>query len=301
MTGGFYMDEDIEKEILKCEEEIKKAWKKEEFFIISYFISIIATIYISYRLLGDGYLSDYLAEKWWLNLIIIIVLTIISLKVSSPYYDKRKAAMQKKFELQNKKSIELEDKRYTRYLNAYKRDCSKYSKFKSYKGLKIGVLDGHFMIISLTPPKEPQHKDDGMNIKLINAVKHVLDIHLDVPLKDFIYFKKEGSVQYTTEVSGGGTSLGGAIIGGVIAGGAGAIIGSRKSVKSKTVEHDNRVTIIKTRKGEYTGEADLYKVLMKVVPEKELTQLLVTGNENNNSAISNSDAATLQENTSSNK
>lgn len=290
------MDKDIEKEILKCEEEIKKSWKKEKIIIIIYFLSIIAAIYISYRILGDGYLSDYLAEKWWVNIIIIIVITLISLKFSLPNDDRRNAAMQKKFKLQNKKSIELEDKRYTRYLNAYKRDCSKYSKFKSYKGLKIGVLDGHFMIISLTPPKEPQHKNDGMNIKLINAVKHVLDIHLDIPLEDFIYFKKEGSIQYTTEVSGGGTSLGGAIIGGVIAGGAGAIIGSRKSVKSKTVEHDNRVTIIKTRKGEYTGEADLYNVLMKVVPEKELTQLLVTGNENNNSALSNDDISALPEN-----
>lgn len=62
---------------------------------------------------------------------------------------------------------------------------------------------------------------------------------------------QEGSVHYTTEVSGGGgggSSLAGAVVGGVIAGGAGAIIGSRKKldpVTSTTKQIDDRITSLK--------------------------------------------------------
>ena len=55
-----------------------------------------------------------------------------------------------------------------------------------------------------------------------------------------ISFNQTGSIYTTTEVSGGGSSLSGALVGGLLFGAAGAIIGSRKAVKTETVTHDDR-------------------------------------------------------------
>ena len=71
-----------------------------------------------------------------------------------------------------------------------------------------------------------------------------------VSLSAIVAFEQIGNVHYTTDVSGGGSSLTGAIIGGVIAGGAGAIIGSRQEVTSSTRKIDDRATVLKYRRGE---------------------------------------------------
>lgn len=70
-----------------------------------------------------------------------------------------------------------------------------------------------------------------------------------ISLSSIVAFEQIGDVHYTTDVSGGGSSLTGAIIGGVIAGGAGAIIGSRQAVTSSTREIDDRATVLKYRAG----------------------------------------------------
>jgi hypothetical protein len=62
-----------------------------------------------------------------------------------------------------------------------------------------------------------------------------------IPIDSISYFTKDGQKHVYSTVAGGGTSIGGAVLGGVIAGGAGAVIGSRKSVKSQTHVVDERI------------------------------------------------------------
>lgn len=303
------MEKDYGKEISKYEKEANRANTKLNIIVALYFVCLIGAWVSVFWFLSEGELYNFL-DYLWLDVIIFIVLTVISFIISAPYERKKKEAILNKYKLENEKAISLESAFYNVYLDEYNKECAKYADFKSFKELKIGILNGNFMIVSLTPPKKPDYECTAKNIAFEKTEKYNIRTYIDIPLEDFIYFKKEGSVQYTTEVSGGGTSLGGAVmgglIGGAVVGGAiasatGAIIGSRKSVKSQTVEHDNRVTIIKTRTNEYTGVAELYDVLMEILPEKEFSYILVTGNTNKSSAISNSDTATLQENTSCNK
>ena len=301
------MEKDYEKEIAKFEKEANSANTKLNIIVALYFICLIGAWISVFLFLCEGEFYNFF-DYLWLDVIIFIVLTVISFVISAPYERKKKEARLNKYKLE--KAISLETAFYNVYLDEYNKECAKYAGFKSFNDLKIGVLNGNFMVVSLTPPKKPDYECTAKNITFEKTEKYNIQTYIDIPLEDFIYFKKEGSVQYTTEVSGGGTSLGGAVLGGIIGeaviGGAiasatGAIIGSRKPIKSQTVEHDNRVTIIKTRTNEYTGSAELYDVLMDIVPEKESSYILVAGNTNKSSAISNSDTATLQENTSSNK
>lgn len=107
-----------------------------------------------------------------------------------------------------------------------------------------------------------------------------------IPVCDVQCFLKEGDIQYTTKIlggGGGGSSLTGAIIGGILAGGVGAIIGSRKEVediKSESVAHDNRSTIIRYYKNdelfniEYPG-FEVYQYLLKKIPDKDLVSMMI--------------------------
>lgn len=65
--------------------------------------------------------------------------------------------------------------------------------------------------------------------------------YLEIPISSISEYSIFGSINHVTKVKGGGSSIGGAIIGGLIAGDAGAIIGSRKSIKSEIVKIDERV------------------------------------------------------------
>lgn len=115
-----------------------------------------------------------------------------------------------------------------------------------------------------------------------------------IPVKDIQYFSKEGDVQYTTRVSGGGgggSSVGGAIVGGLIAGDAGAVIGSRKqteAIKSEVVTHDSRKTIIRYYKENqifaitYSGFS-VYEYLLTKIPEKDLLTIQLNANKNSTS------------------
>ena len=115
-----------------------------------------------------------------------------------------------------------------------------------------------------------------------------------IPVKDIQYFSKEGDVQYTTRVSGGGgggSSVGGAIVGGLIAGDAGAVIGSRKqteAIKSEVVTHDSRKTIIRYYKDNqifaitYSGFS-VYEYLLTKIPEKDLLTIQLNANKNSTS------------------
>ena len=95
-----------------------------------------------------------------------------------------------------------------------------------------------------------------------------------IPLENIISYTVSGSRKYVSNVKGGGSSLGGAIVGGLIAGEVGAVIGSRKSIKTELKEVDNRevrITYIynKTKKiNVLRGSA--VKALDGLIPDKYL-------------------------------
>ena len=105
--------------------------------------------------------------------------------------------------------------------------------------------------------------------------------HIAIPVERIQYYAKEGDVQYTTKISGGGGggySIAGAIVGGIIAGDTGAIIGSRQKINdvtSETETHDSRRTILRYYKGNsleimsFDGFA-VYDFLLGKIPEKDL-------------------------------
>lgn len=113
-----------------------------------------------------------------------------------------------------------------------------------------------------------------------------------IPLSNIRYFSREGEIYTETKISGGGSTginFGRAVIGGITAGAVGAIIGGQSkinSVKSETIKHDERKTIlvhdggkVKLSSGEdaILGGGTLefapedYAVLMKLIPDKELS------------------------------
>ena len=110
---------------------------------------------------------------------------------------------------------------------------------------------------------------------------------------DVVFFSKEGDIQYTTsvyggQIKGGGSSIGGAIVGGIIAGGVGAIIGSRQKIESEGItsvenRHDSRITNIRYKKeGKFEARQyigfQLYNMLLKYIPEKDLLQVQLSQN-----------------------
>lgn len=97
------------------------------------------------------------------------------------------------------------------------------------------------------------------------------------PLFDVIYFSREGEVYTETKITGGGgggSNLGDAIIGGIVAGAPGAIIASRgknNPVKSETITHDTRRTILVCKNKKLSFSPDDYSAFMQLIPDKELS------------------------------
>lgn len=116
----------------------------------------------------------------------------------------------------------------------------------------------------------------------------------DFLIENIVYFKLIGDVQYTSKVSGGGSSIGGAIVGGLVAGDAGAIIGSRQEVKTSVQEHDSRQTLLKLENSEFYFEKELYEVLMKLIPKKEYTYLDIKSKANSLESQENPNVKQIQ-------
>lgn len=100
-----------------------------------------------------------------------------------------------------------------------------------------------------------------------------------IHISDIQYFSREGDVYTETKISGGGSTglnIGGAIIGGIVAGPVGAIIGGQSEaqpIKSETIRHDERKTVLVHNKGKLEFAPEDYAVLMKLIPEKELSAI----------------------------
>lgn len=125
----------------------------------------------------------------------------------------------------------------------------------------------------------------GLNEYIRNYANGAEFKYEKIAVEQLQMFYKEGDVQYTTKISGGGgggSSVLGALVGGAIAGEVGAIIGSRKSTKSivsSTVAHDGRKTVVRyfdvnneLRFFEWTG-FELYNYLLKYIPQKDLINM----------------------------
>ncbi|NFD87604.1 SHOCT domain-containing protein [Clostridium botulinum] len=125
----------------------------------------------------------------------------------------------------------------------------------------------------------------------------------EIPKKNINSFFRQGDVYNEVKISegnmeGGGSSISGAIIGGVIAGGAGAIIGSRKKIKSKEINSENiridkRQTILEYMENEEYKylffNSYAYDILIKLIPEKEFQLVKQRGENTNNFNHTNND------------
>lgn len=100
---------------------------------------------------------------------------------------------------------------------------------------------------------------------------------IKIKISNIKYYRIMGNKYVTTEITGGnggGSSIKGAVIGGLIAGEAGAIIGSRKpieAIKSTSTIHDEqKVLLYSTDSAKiFIFNSSIYKVLLKLLPEKE--------------------------------
>jgi|GEM_PF-5628811 len=109
-----------------------------------------------------------------------------------------------------------------------------------------------------------------------------------IPIQNIKYYTISGDiynkVDVNSNISGGGSSFKGAIIGGALAGSTGAIIGSRKpvnvNVKTTNTRIDERETILvidnKYRVDRIILRAFAYKILTKLIPEKDKEYILVS-------------------------
>ena len=98
-----------------------------------------------------------------------------------------------------------------------------------------------------------------------------------IKLSRIKYFKHSGDTYTETKISGGGTqpaNIADIAIASVVAGSTGAIIASRpktQPVKSETIRHDNRKTILVYDNGNLEFAHKDYDVLMKLIPDKEFS------------------------------
>ena len=134
---------------------------------------------------------------------------------------------------------------------------------------------------------EYEYVEKELKKRLTTSERYLIH-HYAIPLEKIEYFLTEGDIYTSTNVYGGGgtsggSSVKGAVVGGVLGGSTGAIIGSRKestieAVKSNTIVHDEKSTIIKYRNEENIitelefnkyGHAEVYRALKQLIPEKE--------------------------------
>lgn len=102
----------------------------------------------------------------------------------------------------------------------------------------------------------------------INTIKSVSDLPLleiRIKIEDIDYYLVKGSLNTEQVVTGGGSSLTGAVVGGIVAGGVGAIIGSRKKIKTKSIVKDNREIVLVYRQSK--------KVIKKIFPFQQYNEM----------------------------
>lgn len=126
-----------------------------------------------------------------------------------------------------------------------------------------------------------------------------------IKMNDIEYFQEKGEVSYSANVSGGkagDTNVGGAIVGGMLFGVAGVLVGGKigaktksQSIYSETIEHDNRVVVLRYRNNdgdlidETYGHA-YYDVFNKLIPEKEYSYVKLHKNQSTSPVVNTNNA-----------
>jgi hypothetical protein len=145
------------------------------------------------------------------------------------------------------------------------------------------TYNDHFLSIGTDKSyKDDMEKASGYYIEdLENGLKvSQLDLfERNIPFGEIEYFQIQGEITKTEKITGGGSSLAGAVVGAAVAGGVGAIIGSRKKIKSKTVTSDDRSILFVYKKNNKLVKEKLnyypyLDILETLIPEKEYSYVL---------------------------
>lgn len=107
-------------------------------------------------------------------------------------------------------------------------------------GKKIKYFQGYNKPLK----KEIYYWRDSRSLHFCNSRSKSEPLRIVIPKDNIIGFAMIGDLITSTSIKGGGTSLGGAAVGGLLLGPVGAIIGSRKKVKSKTKTDDTRQVVL---------------------------------------------------------
>lgn len=136
--------------------------------------------------------------------------------------------------------------------------------------LKIGLTKKEDLIIYNLYKPEKEKVEYEPEFCIIPPKPGEIKVLERYAVKQIMFFREVGSVQYTTSVSGGGVNLAGAVVGGMVAGAAGAVIGGRQAVTSSTKKHDDRKVVLKLNSGtEKVYDYKYYDYFIKLIPEKE--------------------------------
>jgi len=127
---------------------------------------------------------------------------------------------------------------------------------------------------------------------------------IKVAIDNIRYFKVEGSLQYVSDVSGGGVNLQGAVAGALIGGGAAAIIGSQLGTETRTeiAQLDARkITLVYKSDGQWynievqTSAPDkTIEAFRRLIPQKEETAVQMEALDRQQSAPAISSADELK-------
>lgn len=151
----------------------------------------------------------------------------------------------------------------------------------SIKSAKVYISSNNLVILCDETQNELNALENAQEFSLLpNIDKNLIAIesyespNYAIPLENIVSYSVSGSRQHVSNVKGGGSSLGGAIVGGLIAGEIGAVIGSRKSIKTELKEVDNReVRITYTYNKKITIKVlrgSAVKALDELIPDKHI-------------------------------
>jgi len=217
-------------------------------------------------------------------LFLVIVALIICAIWSASLTPKIKVEAKQREEYEKTKDSKLleQQRRYDQYCLDYEKlEMNAIGKNppKSYKLQTIrenGVFrtsDNRFVIATWSTPVKPyEDKSDHFHPWIRPAMPGKFVVNHSYIIGDIFFWMEKGSLQYTSNVSGGGVNVGGAVAGALIAGDVGAIIGSREAISTKTETHDSREIVLKLKTGEEIKFPIVYReAFVACIPEKEYT------------------------------
>lgn len=214
--------------------------------------------------------------------IVVSVFVLIGIVKLLHFFDN----VNKKNNFENTPEYKENKKLFDKLVIEFNFELKKFGKYYPYKSDYIARYEEKIIIFSITQPSMAEiecdeHYEYGCHFVTENK-KGEISVKESISISNIVFFCRNGNVQYTTGVYGGGSSISGSLIGGVFGGAAGAIIGSRKSVHSYTQKHDSRKTIVKLEDGELEYDSEMYDVLVNLIPKKEYNYIMTKSVLNKN-------------------